>query len=92
MLIFTAIRASLSASACMTLGEVAFPEYFLPAKEADWALAEEKQRPLPKWLWWMALVFLICMVSAMAAVFQLSSAAYDRLHVPTGSGILSSST
>jgi hypothetical protein len=81
MLIFTGIRASLSVSACVTLGEVAFPEYFLPPKEAELSLAEEKLRKLPKWLWCMAFVFIICLVAAVAAVFQVSSAAYNTLHL-----------
>lgn len=70
MLIFTAIRASLSISACDTLGELSFPEYFCSALEADEILQEEKNMPMPRWVYFMLLVFL---VSVMSALYALSA-------------------
>lgn len=65
MLIFTAIRATLSVSACQTLGELSFPEYFCTAVEADELLKEEKNLPMPRWVYFMLLVFVISLMSAL---------------------------
>ena len=65
MLIFTAIRATLSVSACQTLGELSFPEYFCTALEADELLKEEKNLPMPRWVYFMLLVFVISLMSAL---------------------------
>jgi hypothetical protein len=70
MIIFTAIRASLSISACDTCGELAFPEYFCSAVEADEMLKEEKNMPLPRWVYFMMLIF---MVSVMSALYALTA-------------------
>jgi hypothetical protein len=70
MLIFTAIRASLSISACETLGELSFPEYFCSAVEADEMLKDEKNLPMPRWVYFMLLILL---VSVLSAVYALSA-------------------
>merc|ERR1719359_682162 len=71
MIIFTAIRASLSISACETLGELSFPEYFCSAVEADEMLKEEKNLPLPKWVYFMLLVLVVSVMSALYALFAV---------------------
>jgi hypothetical protein len=71
MIIFTAIRASLSISACETLGELGFPEYFCSAMEADEILKEEKNLPLPRWVYFMLLVFLVSVMSALYCISAL---------------------
>jgi hypothetical protein len=70
MLIFTAIRATLSISACETLGELSFPEYFCSADEADEMLKEEKNMPMPRWVYFLLLVFV---VSVMSALYSISA-------------------
>merc|ERR1719213_267273 len=70
MLTFIAVRASLSVSACQTLGEVAFPEYFASAEEAADAIEEEDKEPLPRWVWFMVLLFIIMFCAASVAVMQ----------------------
>jgi len=82
MLTFIAIRATLSVSACQTLGEVAFPEYFATPEEAAEAAAEEDKEPLPRWVWFMVLLFIIMFCAASVAVMQLFQGPAPRLGKP----------
>jgi hypothetical protein len=76
MIIFTAIRATLSVSACETLGELSFPEYFCSALEADEMLKEEKNMPMPRWVYFMLLIFLVSLMSALYALIAVVRGAY----------------
>jgi hypothetical protein len=76
MIIFTAIRATLSVSACETLGELSFPEYFCSALEADEILKEEKNMPMPRWVYFMLLIFLVSLMSALYALIAVVRGAY----------------
>lgn len=74
MLTFIAIRCSLSVSACQTLGEVSWPEYFASAKEAEEAVAKENELPLPRWIWAMGFLFFLTFLACLFATTHLIQA------------------
>jgi len=71
MICFVAIQATLSCSACQTLGEVAFPEHFLVAAEAEEAMAEENKMPMPRWVYAMGALVAVTFLSSAYAIFEV---------------------